>query len=212
MNGLVNLEPGLRNYSFRWFNMKVTNLTENSKVYTSNVYFIRGDWNAIDDINTLIDAGRDPKIINDIKKINAGVGKKQVEKVILTHNHYDHTHLAQSIKETYGSKILAYHKEDYVDVVLKEGMLIKAGDRYLEVIHTPGHTSDSICLWESKQKILFTGDTNINITNKQDRSDTIVNSIRKLARLDVKIIYPGHGKPIINRADRIIKDSLLNLS
>jgi len=192
--------------------MKVTNLTENSKVYTSNVYFIRGDWNAIDDINTLIDAGRDPKIINDIKKINAGVGKKQVEKVILTHNHYDHTHLAQSIKETYGSKILAYHKEDYVDVVLKEGMLIKAGDRYLEVIHTPGHTSDSICLWESKQKILFTGDTNINITNKQDRSDTIVNSIRKLARLDVKIIYPGHGKPIINRADRIIKDSLLNLS
>ena len=42
--------------------MKVFNLTENSEVYTSNVYLVTGDFNALSDVNTLIDVGRDEKI------------------------------------------------------------------------------------------------------------------------------------------------------
>ncbi len=192
--------------------MKISNLTNDSDVYTSNVYFIRGDWNGIDDTNVLVDAGRDPKVLENIKDLNTGVGKKKIDKIILTHNHYDHIFMAPKIKELYDCKIFAFHNNDFVDVTLKEGMLIKAGERYLEIIHTPGHTSDSICLWEQKQKILFTGDTNINISKRQHKDDKILVYIKKLARLDVKIIYPGHGKPITKNADRIIKDSLFNLS
>ncbi len=192
--------------------MKVYNLTKDSDVYTSNVYFIRGDWNAIDDVNVLIDAGRDRSVLEKIKNFNSGVGKKKVEKIILTHNHYDHTFMASKIKELYGCKVLAFHDEKYVDGVLKEGMLVKAGERYLEVIHTPGHTSDSICLWESKQKILFTGDTNINMSSRDHDNEKTVFYLKKLARLDVKIIYPGHGMPIRENAARIIRDSLFNLS
>lgn len=44
-------------------------------------------------------------------------------------------------------------------VLLEDGDLIALGERTLEVIHTPGHSPGSICLLDSKNRILFTGDT-----------------------------------------------------
>ena len=73
--------------------MKVTNLTEGSKIYTSNVYLILGDFNGIDDVNTIIDSGRDSSIFNKITMINTGLGKKQVDQIIITHCHFDHNAL-----------------------------------------------------------------------------------------------------------------------
>lgn len=192
--------------------MKVINLSKGTEVYTSNVYFIRGDWNSIDDVNTIVDAGRDPVVLDKIKNVSAGLGKKKVEKIILTHNHYDHTFMASRVKKEFGAKVFAFHKEDFVDVLLKEGMMIKAGERYLEVIHTPGHTNDSVCLWEPKQKILFTGDTSVNISKKGVDNDRLAVSIRKLARLDVSVIYPGHGKPILKNPCKLLRKSLINLN
>jgi len=46
--------------------MKITNLTADSKLYTSNVFLVLGEWNTIDDITTLIDVGYDLSIINKI--------------------------------------------------------------------------------------------------------------------------------------------------
>jgi glyoxylase-like metal-dependent hydrolase (beta-lactamase superfamily II) len=43
--------------------------------------------------------------------------------------------------------------------LLEDGDIIELGERTLEVIHTPGHSPDSICLLDSKNRILFTGDT-----------------------------------------------------
>ena len=56
--------------------MKVINLTSNNRIYTSNVYFILGNHNALDDVNTLIDVGRDAAIINRIQYMDTGVAKK----------------------------------------------------------------------------------------------------------------------------------------
>jgi len=181
-------------------------------MYTSNVYFLKGDWNAINDVNVLIDSGRDPSVLQKIEETHTGVGKKKLDKIILTHNHYDHTVMTKEIKKKYDVNVYAFHQEEYVDVLIKEGMLIKAGDRYLEVLHTPGHTTDSICLWESNQKILFIGDTNINFSRKGRRGENIITSLRKLARLDVTIIYPGHGDPIDRDPGKLIRDSLINLN
>ena len=55
--------------------MKILNLTEKSNVYTSNVYFVLGTWNALPDVNTLVDVGRDPAVIEAIKNASTGVGK-----------------------------------------------------------------------------------------------------------------------------------------
>ena len=38
--------------------MKIDNLTVKSTVYTSNAYLVRGDWNKLSDINTLVDVGK----------------------------------------------------------------------------------------------------------------------------------------------------------
>ena len=38
--------------------MRVSNLTAEADLYTSNAYLVRGDWNALDDVNTLVDVCR----------------------------------------------------------------------------------------------------------------------------------------------------------
>ncbi|KPQ41224.1 MAG: hypothetical protein MPEBLZ_04229, partial [Candidatus Methanoperedens nitroreducens] len=61
--------------------MKIQNLSGGSTIYTSNVYLITGTWNAFNDVNTLIDVGRDPAIIEIINNASTGVGKKRIDQV-----------------------------------------------------------------------------------------------------------------------------------
>ena len=68
--------------------MKVICLKRNSMKYTCNAYLILGSWNSLQDTNTLIDVGIDASIINEIEKINTGVGKRPVEQIIITHEHF----------------------------------------------------------------------------------------------------------------------------
>ncbi len=59
--------------------MRITNLTDlKSMIYSCNVYLIRGGWNAIEDMNTLIDVGNDPGVIERIRATPTGVGKRPV--------------------------------------------------------------------------------------------------------------------------------------
>jgi len=88
--------------------MKILNLTANSKTYTCHVYLILGNWNALDDVNTLIDAGRDPNLIHIIRNISTGVGKKPIDQIILTHSHYDHTGMITEIKKEFNPLLCAY--------------------------------------------------------------------------------------------------------
>ena len=82
--------------------MRIINLiNRTSMIYSSNVYLILGDWSAIEDINTLIDVGADPSVIEKINQSPTGVGKKPVEQVIFTHSHFDHTALLPTIRAQY---------------------------------------------------------------------------------------------------------------
>src|SRR5471030_2840358 len=127
--------------------MKIFNLTENSEVYTSNVYLITGNFNALSDVNTLIDVGRDEKVTEKIYTMATGVGKKKIEQVILTHIHYDHSSMLLNIKKEFNPLVYAYSSNfENVDKVLKDGDILKIGDRQFEVIHVTVHSNDSICL------------------------------------------------------------------
>ena len=103
-----------------------------------------------------------------------------MELIILTHCHYDHTAAAAAIAENSGAKV-GVHEDDlegandkYLSVsilfgdrapVVKPTITYKEGDKieigngeYLEVIHTPGHSKGSICLYEPVSKsLLFLG-------------------------------------------------------
>lgn len=141
----------------------------------------------------------------------------RLEKIILTHLHFDHIIAAKKIKEKTGAKIYA-HKADLkilnkdllaekeIDVFLKEGDKITLNTKYLilNTIFTPGHTPGSICLYDEKNKVLFSGDTifagSIGVTNYPGGDfKKIKSSIeKKLLTLpdDVKV-HPGHYREFL---------------
>ncbi len=97
-----------------------------------------------------------------------------------------------------------------VAVWLEEGKEIPGFPGW-EVIHTPGHTDDGICLYNYKEKVLFSGDTIINDKGVLKLSRLLVwnkaalqNSFRKLRQLPVDNLFPGWGVPVTG--DDVLKN------
>ena len=148
----------------------------------------------------VIDPGGGAKAI--LKEIEESGAKLKF--IILTHGHWDHTFSALKIKGKTGAKILLHEAEKEfvkfkVDGLLKAGDEIKIGSSILKVIHTPGHTKGSICLF--RDGLIFTGDTIFK--DGYGRTDLaggsqkdLENSLKKLSKiLKPKMkIYPGHGE------------------
>jgi glyoxylase-like metal-dependent hydrolase (beta-lactamase superfamily II) len=192
--------------------VKIMNLTEGSKTYTCNVYLVLGTWNAIEDVNTLVDVGRDPMVVDRIMAINTGVGKKRVNQVILTHQHYDHASLLPEIKNTFGPIAYAFSPLPGVDKLVKHGDTFEMGDAVFDVIHTPGHSNDSICLYCAESGILFSGDVSLAIqTDNGTHEDCFVAALESLCTKDVHSVYPGHGPPILANVNELLHTSLMNV-
>ena len=164
-------------------------------------------------------------IIGDIL-IDAGVlpmavvpYKDAISTVVLTHCHFDHTAHVKEIAHMCRAKV-AIHKQDAAgllddarslsmhfgsrspvtvpEIILKEGDMI--GD--LRVLHTPGHTPGSICLFLEPEHLLVSGDT-VFTDGGFGRYDFIggsraelAKSIDRLSLLDVEGLFPGHGVPV----------------
>ena len=85
-------------------------------------------------------------------------------------------------------------------MVYKDGDKLKVGDRRLTVLHTPGHSPGSICLWEEGRGLLFSGDTiyddPIYAHLPHSNFDDYVQSLSTLCSLVPKIkkVFPSHGQ------------------
>lgn len=192
--------------------MKIIPLQHNEMTYSSYSYLILGDWNRIDDINTVIDPGIDDFIIDEIERLSTGFGKIPVAQVILTHNHFDHAGAAKTFKERYNARVLAFNEGPYVDALLTDGQFIKAGDEIIEILHTPGHSSDSICLYAPSEKALFSGDTQVCVHWPGNYyAPEYVDALFKIACRDIQKIYSGHDEPITSNCQEIILQTLRNI-
>ena len=96
------------------------------------------------------------------------------------------------------------------DRILKEGDKLEPDKLNLEVIHTPGHSAGSICLYDRKKKILFSGDTLF--SDGVGRTDipggdpeALEQSLQKLLKLDVEKIFPGHGPVVLTNAKKTMQ-------
>ena len=84
---------------------------------------------------------------------------------------------------------------------------MKLGDIELELIHSPGHSPDSICFYCKKEKFLICGDVIFNQnTGRVDlpggSADELKQSIEALSQLEIDHLLPGHMN-IINGAEKV---------
>jgi glyoxylase-like metal-dependent hydrolase (beta-lactamase superfamily II) len=182
----------------------------------SHVYLIKGTTKSV-----LIDTGVAGKFsVLKRQLAESGVRIRDIDLVILTHEHYDHigataffhrtavvaAHRLAANKLELQDEFVTFRiyrdqpgKPFWVDVWLEDGSMIDLGNYELQVIHTPGHTSGCICLYEPRAGLLFTGDTVFaggtlsEIAVGGNVSD-YVNSVRRLSNLKIRQLYPGHGK------------------
>jgi glyoxylase-like metal-dependent hydrolase (beta-lactamase superfamily II) len=193
--------------------LKIIQIKGRNDVYSSNVYMILGDWKRIEDKTTLIDVGSDPSIIDVINSMNTGLGKNKIDQVILTHNHSDHVSILPQIIKEFHPEVFSFSPFlDGLTRVLSDGEMIHIGDKYFEVIHTPGHSSDSISLYNEENKVLFVGDTPIIIHSQSGGyEEDFIAAIVRLSQKEVRAIYFGHGDPIFNNSQSLLIDTLRNI-
>src|SRR5947207_9587409 len=147
--------------------------------------------------------------------------KLQVKQIVITHAHIDHVGGAMNLRAATGAPILLNHN-DYtllkmldlqaawigmtvpgkveIDHSIAEADKIQAGSLVADVLHTPGHTEGSICLYFPLEKELIAGDTlfagSIGRTDLPGGSfEKIIQSLhtKLLALPDETVVVPGHG-------------------
>ena len=193
--------------------MRVIALEASGDTYTCNAYLVLGTWSGLEDVNTLVDVGRDPAVLAGLEEAPTGVGKTRVEQVVLTHGHYDHCSLLPTIIELYRPSVLAYSQGvDGVSGLVADGEEVRLGDRRFTVLHTPGHTEDSICLYCKEEGVLFSGDMPL-VINAVGGSykRRFVNALERICALNVRAIYFGHGQPLYEDCNRRLRHSLKNV-
>jgi glyoxylase-like metal-dependent hydrolase (beta-lactamase superfamily II) len=127
----------------------------------------------------------------------------------------------QSVLNWLSNRILFRLTPCKVDRLLKNGDIINILDR-IQVIHTPGHTPGSLCLYQPERRILFCGDALFNanpitgrpglrlpipilsLDNKEARD-----SVCELSALAVEVLCCGHGEPILDGASDKIKKLIM---
>ncbi len=191
----------------------------------SNIYLL-GD--------TVIDAGtgfnftRLRDIFKALKK-----EMKDVKEVVNTHGHFDHVggngYFLNAKVAIHGADADVLERGDQElsnatffdgklhpkkpDRILKEGDRLEPDRVSLEVIHTPGHSPGSICLYDKGKKILFTGDTVF--ADGVGRTDlpggdpkALEQSLQRLLKLDVEKLLPGHGDPVLKDARKVLESAV----
>jgi glyoxylase-like metal-dependent hydrolase (beta-lactamase superfamily II) len=122
-----------------------------------------------------------------------------IKYIVNTHHHFDHTIGNDTIKKETGAPILQYKTSTIKhDLEVSDGDKIKFGNSELIVIHTPGHSKDSMCLIGDGK--IFSGDTlfvgtcgRVDLPGGDARElyHSLVDILRKMD--DNLVMYPGHN-------------------
>lgn len=190
---------------------------DNPNDYCCNLYWILGDPRNPHDRNTLVDAGSShpgnlPALLAAMEALPKGIGREAVEQVIITHWHYDHVGGLPALIERFHPAVFAFQAGPGVQQTLRDGVWLRVGDQDFRVIHTPGHSDDSVCLFSPETRDLFSGDTLYRITDREGQyPECYARSLERLKALGARTIHPGHGEPVREDIDSFIDGILANV-
>lgn len=170
----------------------ISNLTANVDAFTSNAFLVDGEH------PTLVDTGANFDAV-------AAVDDREtpLERIVLTHTHPDHVGTLGALREAFDPEVFAYDP-DAGDRTIADGDRIGIGDHTYEVLHTPGHKDDHVCLYAAEPGVVFAGD--LVFERGFGRTDlpegdraTLIESIDRLADrvdADLRELHPGHGPSV----------------
>lgn len=172
-----------------------------------------GNWTYLIDGDepVLIDAGVGNA--SHLAAVDAAVGARPLH-LVVTHAHSDHIAGAPAIRERRPSTRLSKMPWTERDrelpwAPLTDGDLVATAAGILQVIHTPGHAPDHVCLWHAESRTVFVGDMLVRGTtvvipasNGGSLADYL-RSLERLLALDAVRAYPAHGSVIDDPATLI---------
>jgi len=189
--------------------------------FSSNIYVITGDY------VTIIDPGNDYTAFMDLFAL--GFKPTDIKKIVLTHGHTDHVMGIFELFRRYNCEgrnleIILHEAgpQEFKELARQKGCNlteIKGGETLdlsgfdLEVLHTPGHTLDGICLYHAASRTMFTGDTVLpHAMAEMDptaggRLDHYLYSIRTLLKKDIENVMPGHGGIVGRIGKPVVEDT-----
>ena len=189
---------------------------------SSNVYVLAGDY------LTIVDPGNDYTVFTELEKL--GFNPLDIKKVVVTHGHRDHCmgvfELLRfpPIYENKDIEIINHEggPQEFKRILEEQGFTltqVKGGETLelsgfeWEVIHTPGHTIDGICLYHGPTKTVITGDTvlphAIGDADKTagGRLDHYLYGLKQLLKKDIENVLPGHGGPVAATGRRTVEET-----
>lgn len=137
--------------------------------------------------------------------------------IVTTHGHWDHFGENAAVAAHTGAEIAVHPLDAHrltdptplwapfeippcvPAVELAEGGEVRFGDIRLTVLHTPGHTEGSVCLWAEDDGLLFSGDTLFaggwgRVDLPGASPEQMVESLARLVTFDDRLaVFPGHG-------------------
>src|SRR5689334_3529266 len=150
-----------------------------------------------------------------LKGYLAATEHAEIGQSAVTHYHADHSSNLKWLRDQFGADVLAfrgapqYMQDRLPDQglrLLDDGVEVGRSDAVrLQVIHTPGHSPDSVCYYLEAEGVLFSGDTLLGSTTTtvHDLADYMA-SLQRLRDLpNLKLVCPGHGPVIENPAQTI---------
>lgn len=191
--------------------------------FSSNIYVVAGAPLSI------VDAGNDYTAFAELFAM--GYRPADIGKIVLTHGHRDHAMGVFELLRSYsgvveGGKLeLVVHEAGPAELrdgarragvrvtEVRGGETIELGGCGWEVILTPGHTVDGICLYHAPSRTAFTGDTVLPHAmsepdeNAGGRFDHYLFGLRALLEREIENVLPGHGLPVAGAGKRVIEDT-----
>ena len=160
----------------------------------------------------LVDPG--PRLPGQLQRLKELVSGRPVEAIALTHAHRDHSGIAAAASEQFAAPVAASAATLARIAVdgrpLAEGDTIPGdgGQRHLQTIRTPGHSSDHTAFLLLPERAVFTGDLVLGagssaVLHPDGEVGACLASFSRVLSLRPGRLYPGHGPPVKDGVERL---------